>query len=179
MTHVTPALAQGKSTVGISNLNETAADYTGKVDYTGTFSNEDSAVSFCNGDSNTNSYEFSVNENTSENTLVGTVAACEPHGDSLSYSVGGTDVAKFNEAFNLNASTGEITVKSGASIDYEGGKKSYSLTVTVTDSDDASEASVPLSITVINLDEPGIVTLSQDTSRVGSALHPTLDDPRG
>ena len=87
--------------------------------------------------------------------------------------------AKFNEVFDLNASTGEITVKSGASIDYEEGKKSYSLTVTVTDADDASEATIPMSIAVINLDEPGTIQLSTTEPGVGSALHPTLDDPDG
>ena len=179
LTHATPALSQGTSTVGISNLDEPAAGHTSMVGYTSTFHDEDSAVSFCNGYSNTDSYGFSVDENTSENTVVGTVAACEPHGDSLTYFVGGTDVAKFNEVFDLNASTGEITVKSGASIDYEGGKRSYSLTVTVTDAEDSSDATVPMSITVINVDEPGTVTLSQATPGVGSALRPTLDDPDG
>ena len=110
---------------------------------------------------------------------MGTVAACEPHGDSLTYSVGGTDAAAFNDVFDLDASTGEITVKSGASIDYEEGKKSYSLTVTVTDADDASEATIPMSIAVINLDEPGTIQLSTTEPGVGSALHPTLDDPDG
>ena len=179
LTHATPALSQGTSTVGVSNLDEPAAGNTSMVGYTSTFHDEDSAVSFCNGYSNTGSYGFSLDENTESNTLVGTVAACEPHGDSLTYFVGGTDVAKFNEVFDLNASTGEITVKSGASIDYEGGKRSYSLTVTVTDAEDSSDATVPMSITVINVDEPGTVTLSQATPGVGSALRPTLDDPDG
>ena len=179
MTHATPALSQATATVGVSNLDEPAAGHTSMVGYTGTFYDEASAVSFCNGYSNTDSYGFSVDENTSENTVVGTVAACEPHGDSLTYFVGGTDVAKFNEVFDLNASTGEITVKSGASIDYERGKRSYSLTVTVTDADDSSETTVPMSITVLNVDEPGTVTLSQATPGVGSALRPTLDDPDG
>ena len=179
LTHATPALSQGTSTVGVSNLDEPAAGNTSKVGYTSTFYDEALSLSFCNGNSNTDSYGFSVNENVAENTLVGTVAACEPHGDSLTYSVGGTDAAAFNDVFDLDASTGEITVKSGASIDYEEGKKSYSLTVTVTDADDASEATIPMSIAVINLDEPGTIQLSTTEPGVGSALHPTLDDPDG
>ena len=79
-----------------------------------------SAVSFCNGNSNTDSYGFSVNENAGENTVVGTLAACgDPHRASLTYSVGGTDAAAFNEAFELETNKGEIAVKLGASIDYE------------------------------------------------------------
>ena len=68
----------------------------------------------CNG--TIDSYEFSVNENATANTVVGTVTARDLDGDSLAYSVGGTDAAGFKEVFDLDASTGEITVKSGASI---------------------------------------------------------------
>ena len=137
-----------------------------------------SAVSFCNGDRSVNSYGFSLDENTESNTVVGTVAACEPHSASLTYSVGGTDVAKFNKVFDLNASTGEITVKSGASPNYEA-YNSYSLTVTVTDAEDSSEATVPMSITVRNVDEPGIVTLSTSSPQVGVQVRASLYDPDG
>ena len=178
LTHATPALSQETSTVGVSNLDEPAAGNTSKVGYTGTFHDEASAVSFCNGNSNTGSYGFSLDENTESNTLVGTVAACEPHGDSLTYSVGGTDVAKFNKVFDLNASTGEITVKSGASPNYEA-YNSYSLTVTVTDTEDSSEATVPMSITVRNVDEPGIVTLSTSYPQEGVQVRASLYDPDG
>ena len=86
-----------------------------------------------------------------------------------------------------STSTGEITVKSGASIDYES-DSSYSITVSATDGEDASgaaeseattDATVSVRIRVINVDEPGTVTLSQATPGVGSALRPTLDDPDG
>ena len=137
-----------------------------------------SAVSFCNGDRSVNSYGFSLDENTESNTVVGTVAACKPHSDSLTYSVGGTDVAKFNNVFDLNASTGEITVKSGASPNYEA-YNSYSLTVTVTDAEDSSEATVPMSITVRNVDEPGVVTLSTSSPQVGVQVTASLYDPDG
>ena len=140
----------------------------------------------CNG--TIDSYELPVNESATANTVVGTVTARDDDGDSLMYSVGGTDAAAFNETFAFDASTGEITVKSGASIDYEGGKRSYSLTVSATDGEDASgaeeseattDATVSVRIRVINVDEPGTVTLSQATPGVGSALRPTLEDPDG
>ena len=139
----------------------------------------------CNG--TIDSYEFSVNENATANTVVGSVTARDLDGDSLAYSVGGTDAAGFKEVFDLDASTGEITVKSGASVDYES-DSSYSITVSATDGEDASgaaeseattDATVSVRIRVTNLDEPGTVTLSQATSRVGSALLATLDDPDG
>ena len=139
----------------------------------------------CNG--TIDSYEFSVNENATANTAVGSVTARDLDGDSLTYSVGGTDAVAFKEVFDLDASTGEITVKSGASIDYES-DSSYSITVSATDGEDASgaaeseattDATVSVRIRVTNLDEPGTVTLSQATSRVGNALLATLDDPDG
>ncbi len=146
--------------------------------YVGAVQAQASAVSFCNGDRSVNSYGFSLDENTESNTVVGTVAACKPHSDSLTYSVGGTDVAKFNNVFDLNASTGEITVKSGASPNYEA-YNSYSLTVTVTDAEDSSEATVPMSITVRNVDEPGVVTLSTSSPQVGVQVRASLYDPDG
>ena len=132
------------------------------------------------------SYQFSVDENAAENTVVGVAAAGDADGDSLTYSVSGTDAAKFNNVFNLNATTGEITVKSGANIDYESSDKSYSITVSVTDGEDATgaaespattDATTSVSIEVINIDEPGTVTLSTAAPRVGSALTATLSDP--
>ena len=141
----------------------------------------------CDGTIN---YELQVNENTAPNTVVGTAVAGDPDGDSLTYSLGGTDAAKFNEVFALNTSTGEITVKPGASIDYDLGKRAYSVNVSVTDGEDASgaaeseattDATLPVSIEVINVDEPGIITLSTTalSPRVGSPLSVSLDDPDG
>ena len=137
-------------------------------------------------DGTAGAYEFSVEENAAEHTIVGVAAAGDADGDSMTYSVSGTDAAKFNNVFNLNASTGEITVKSGASIDYESSDKSYSITVSVTDGEDASgdaesppttDATTSVSIEVINIDEPGIVTLSTTAPRVGSELTVSVSDP--
>ena len=137
-------------------------------------------------DGTAGAYEFSVDENSPEDTVVGVAAAGDADGDSITYSVSGTDAAKFNNVFNLNATTGEITVKSGANIDYESSDKSYSVTVSVTDGEDASgdaespptiDATVSVTINVINIDEPGIVTLSTTAPRVGSELTASVSDP--
>ena len=134
------------------------------------------------------SYEFSVDENSPANTAVGVAAAGDADGDSLTYSVNGTDAAKFNNVFDLNASTGEITVKSGANINYESSDKSYPITVSVTDGEDASgdaeteatiDATVSVTIDVNNVDEPGIITFSTTAPRVGSALTASISDPDG
>ena len=134
------------------------------------------------------SYQFSVDENAPEGAVVDVAAAGDADGDSLAYSVSGAGAAKFNSVFNLNASTGEITVKSGAKIDYESSVKSYSVTVSVTDGEDASgeveteptiDATTSVSIEVINIDDPGTVTLSTTAPRVGSMLTASISDQDG
>ena len=132
-----------------------------------------------------NSYEFSVDENTAPDTLVQSVAATDPDGDSLTYSVGGTDAA----AFALNTSSGEITVKPGASINYESAEPtSYRVNVMVTDGEDDSgatqsqpttDATATVVIEIVNVDEPGIVTLSTSSPQLGVGLSATLTDPDG
>ena len=134
------------------------------------------------------SYEFSVDENTALNTVVGTAAATDPDGDSLTYSVGGTDAAQFNEVFALNTGTGEVAVKPAASIDYESGEQSYRVNVMVTDGEDDSgatqtvqttDATAPVIIRIVNIDEPGTVTLSTASPQSGVGLSATLSDPDG
>ena len=67
--------------------------------------------------------------------LVGTVVANEPDGDTLTYTVSGTDNLIFARTFDYNTTTGEITVKTGAKLDHEI-KGSYSISVAVTDGGD-------------------------------------------
>ena len=131
------------------------------------------------------SYQFSVDENSAEDTVVGVAAAGDADGDSITYSVSGAGAAKFNNVFNFNASTGEITVKSGANIDYESSDKSYSVTVSVTDGEDASgeaesppttDATTSVRIEVIDVDDPGNITLSTTAPRVGGALSASVSD---
>ena len=131
-------------------------------------------------------YEFSVDEMSAADTLVDVAVAGDADGDSMTYSVSGTDVAAFNNAFNLDASTGEITVKSSSEIDYESSQVSYSITVSVTDGEDASgvaesqpttDATTSVRINVIDIDEPGTVTVSSTAPRVGGELTVSVTDP--
>ena len=80
---------------------------------------------------------FTVAENARAGATVGSVPATDADGDTLTYSVGGTDTTDFNQDFSLNSSTGAITVKTGATLDYED-KASYSVTISVTDREDSS-----------------------------------------
>ena len=122
------------------------------------------------------SYTFSVNENATSGT-VGTVRAVDPASQTVTYSMGGTDVIDFDDDFQLNATTGVITVKSTATIDFET-KDSYAVTVTATDTAGAG-ATADVTINVTNRDEAGTVSLSETTPSLGQPLTATLDDPDG
>ena len=147
-----------------------------------------STPAFTGCDGTISSYQFSVDENSTENTVVGVAAAGDADGDSMTYSVSGTGAAKFNNVFDFDTATGEITVKSGANIDYESSVKSYSVTVSVTDGEDASgaaespptiDATVSVRINVNNVDDPGTITFSTTAPRVGGALTATVSDQDG
>ena len=147
-----------------------------------------STPAFADWDGTGSSSEFSVDENAAGNTVVGTALALDADGDSLTYSVSGTGAAKFNNVFDFDTATGEITVKPGASIDYESSDKSYSVTVSVTDGEDASgnaetdptiDATISVRINVIDVNEPGFITLSVTTPEVGSVLRARLYDQDG
>ena len=97
----------------------------------------------------------SVDENTPPGVNIGVpVSATDPDeateefGDTLTYELGGTDAA----SFDIDPSTGQLITK--APLDEEA-KSSYSVTVTVTDSETpANTLSRTVAITVDDVDEP-------------------------
>jgi hypothetical protein len=73
---------------------------------------------------------FSINENSSNGTAVGTVAATDPDaGQSLSYQIIGGNLGG---AFAVNAATGQLTVATATALDFET-TPTFNLTVRVTD----------------------------------------------
>ena len=122
------------------------------------------------------SVTFTVNENAITGT-VGTVTAVDQDNETLTYSVGGVDVAAFNGDFSLNDSSGEITVKSDATIDHES-RASYSVAITAMDPAGGA-STINVTITVTDVDELGTVTLSRETPAAGRPLTATLTDPDG
>ena len=99
-----------------------------------------------------------------ENTVAGQpigvpVTATDPdNGDTLTYTLGGTDAA----SFDIVASSGQLQTK--ADLDLES-KASYSVTVSVRDSKDnsgnadtATDDTIAVTITVTNLDDPPEIT---------------------
>ncbi len=59
---------------------------------------------------------FSADENSAEGILIGAVAASDPDGDPLTYTIVS---GNSSNAFALSSQTGEMTVKDGARLDYE------------------------------------------------------------
>ena len=114
----------------------------------------------------------SVDENTGAGQNIGApVEATDQNSDTLEYSLGGTDAA----SFDIEDGTGQLKTK--AALDYEG-ENSYSVIVTAKDPSNASDA-ITVNISVVNVDEPGTVTLSASEPRVTMELTATLEDPDG
>ncbi len=84
---------------------------------------------------------LSVAENSAGGGTVGTVAATDQDGDTLSYSLDATSDAVFDIS-----SSGDITVQSGATLDHEA-KASYSATVTADDGTATATHTVRISVT--------------------------------
>ena len=122
----------------------------------------------------------SVAENTAADRDIGApVGATDDDGDTLEYSLNGTDAS----SFSIDASTGQL--KTGAALDFET-KSSYSVTVGVSDSKDSSgnadtvvDDTIDVTITVTNEEEAGRVALSSNRPVVGIALTARLSDPDG
>ena len=78
----------------------------------------------------------------------GVVTATDEDGDSLTYTLGGTDAG----AFVLDSASGQISTKDGVRYDHEG-KSSYAVTVTAADGN-GGRSSATVSIRVTDADEP-------------------------
>ena len=90
----------------------------------------------------------SVAENTAAGTNIGAaVTATDVDGDTLTYSLSGTDAA----SFDIDTSTGQIQTK--AALDYES-KTSYSVTVGVSDGSLSDTIAVTINVTDVNEPPP-------------------------
>ena len=97
------------------------------------------------GKTDADSYQFSVDENSSP-SVIGSVKAFDADSDStLTYKLN-----SHTDKFEIDSKTGEISVKPGISFDYED-IKSYQLNVEVTDQDGGKDtAEVHVSVNDIN-----------------------------
>ena len=126
----------------------------------------------------------SVAENTAAGQNIGApvTATDDDSGDRLTYTLGGSDAA----SFDIDNQSGQLKVGTGATLNYEGTKKSYAVTVSVRDSKDSTgaadsivDANITVTITVTNVDEAGMVSLSSVQPQVDTALTATLSDLDG
>ena len=112
----------------------------------------------------------SVAENTRANVDIGDpVAATDVDGDTLTYSLSGTDAA----SFTINTSTGQLRTQ--AALDHET-KDSYSVTVSVHDGtpDTTVDATINVTITVTDVNE--VPTFDDGTSTTRSVAENTPRD---
>ena len=123
-----------------------------------------------------------VRENTRAGQNVGApVAAVDPENNSLTYSLSGSDSA----AFTVVRSTGQL--RTSEALDFET-KSSYDFTVEVHDGRDGMgnastvvDDTQAVTITVENVEEPGVVTLATDTGTIQARAEvtATLEDDDG
>ena len=114
----------------------------------------------------------SVDENTPAGMNIGEpVAATDPEDDTLTYSLDADGAL----SFDIVSATGQLQTK--AALDYETTDR-YFVDVTATDTA-GEDVTIPVTITVNNVDEAGTVTLSSLQPLVAIPLTATLDDLDG
>ena len=116
-----------------------------------------------------------IAENTPTNVNIGTaVAATDPENDTLTYTLGGADAA----SFDIESTTGQLQTKSA--LDYET-KSTYTVTITVSDSNLTDTITVTINVT--NIAETSTATTAinlPDSSlraKIETALRKTPGDP--
>ena len=158
VTYTKPATGSANKLVDAAS-NETATF----TDQTVT-NNSNTAPEFAN-DTATRSFTETVGDATvtTAEDLGSPITATDSDGDTLTYTLGGSDAVKFD----LDASSGQLATKVGESYDREA-KASYSVTVTATDPDTDSD-SVAVTINVDNATELPLVP--SGLSAVTSTIH--------
>ncbi|MCY3599093.1 MAG: cadherin domain-containing protein, partial [Gemmatimonadetes bacterium] len=119
-------------------------------------------------------YEREVPENSAPGTVVGEpVTATDDDQDDLTYRF----AAGGEAPFEIDGTTGRITVAEGAALNYESADTLFTVRVEASDGELADTASVTIRVT--NADDPGTVTLDPEVARVGVEMTATLTDEDG
>ena len=160
-------------TVEVSN-----ADATNPAEATADISVTVSDVGFTSFDASTLSVDFDENRH----VRVATLDAGDP---VVEWSLSGADASWFRIAdgelrFRSQASGGPPNYESRGDSDTD---NVYEVTVAAeedsSDADTADADSVAVSVTILNVDEPGTVVLSNSVPTIGEALTASLSDPDG
>ena len=114
-----------------------------------------------------------VAENTATGQNIGSaLSATDPDsGDTLTYTLGGTDAS----SFTIVSTSGQL--RTSAALDFET-EDEYEVTVTVTDGGNLTDT-IEVVINVTNVNEPGTVAISPAQPKVGVELTAALTDPDG
>ena len=117
--------------------------------------NQNDAPIFTEGNSATRA----VAENTIADTSIGVaVAATDPDGNTLTYTLGGTDAA----TFDIDSTNGQLKTKD--TLNYEN-KSAYSVTITVSDGDLTDVINVNINVTDVNENRAPVFTDGENTTR--------------
>ena len=138
-------------TVSVSDGNDGSDSITVTINVT----NVNEAPVFNDGSSTTRS----VAENTASDTNIGTAIAATDvdSGNTLTYTLGGTDA----DSFNIVSTSGQL--QTSAALNYET-KTSYSVTVSVSDGNGGSD-SITVTINVTDVNEAPVFTDGDSTTR--------------
>jgi len=89
---------------------------------------------------------FSLDENSGDNTSVGTVTATDQDGDELTFSI---IAGNINDVFSINPTNGELSVNSSGELDFES-TETFTLTIKAEDTELNAEATITVNINDIN-----------------------------
>ncbi|SNT04328.1 Cadherin domain-containing protein [Ekhidna lutea] len=130
---------------------------------------------------------FSVDENSPNGTVIGTVSASDPDGDDVTFSIIGD-----NDNFSLSSS-GELTVQNSNALDFES-TSSFEISVAVTDGELTEQAIVTISlndveegngttgaceITSLNYGDGALTFTTNDDGHITSILDSYTDEETG
>ncbi|MGJ3236366.1 cadherin domain-containing protein, partial [Marivirga sp.] len=101
---------------------------------------------------------FSIDENSSNGTSVGTVQASDPDDDPLTYTI---NAGNTGNTFDINSSSGEITVSDNTLLDFES-NPSFNLSISVDDGNSGT-ASATITINVIDIIENNSPIIADQT----------------
>ena len=117
-----------------------------------------------------------IPENTAAGQNIGApYTATDPdNGDTLTYTLEGTDAG----SFEIVSNNGQIKTKAGVIYDYEAAKNSYEVTVKADDYNGGTDT-IDVTIDITNVDEAGTVTFNPTPPKAGTLLTATLTDLDG
>ncbi len=111
-----------------------------------------------------------VAENQPAGTAVGAPVTLAAPAGAVTHTLGGADAA----TFSIVAASGQL--RTTGPLDHEA-RDSYEVTVTAQDDNGSTQIAVTISVT--DVEEPGVVSVSPTAPRVGTVIRARLSDPDG